>query len=141
LSFLLASSILTYLIVFTGTGAPVHSTAKVVHTGSEQGQFIPSQLQLSASHIDFGAVNVQNSITLTNAGDQQVNWQAGVDSNSSWLGISPAYGTFPKKETATLAVNRSNLTPRAYTGYINFFQQGTNIPLTLKVTMNVTTLA
>jgi Viral BACON domain len=138
LSFLVASSILTYLIVFTRTGAPLYPTAKVVHAGSQQRQFSVPQLQLSAMHIDFGAVNVQNSLTLTNTGDQQVNWQAGVESRSSWLGISPTFGTFSKKETATVMVNRSNLAPQAYTGYIHFFQQGTNNPLTLEVTMRVT---
>lgn len=141
LSFLLASSILTYLVVFAGIGAWIHPAAKVVHTGSQQGQFTAPQLQLSTTHIDFGAINVQNSLTLMNAGDQQVNWQAGVNSNNSWLGITPTFGTFSKKETATVTVNRSNLTPQVYTGYINFFQQGTNNPLTLKVTMSVTTLA
>jgi Viral BACON domain len=141
LSFLLASSILTYLVVFTGIGTWIHPAAKVVHTGSQQGQFTAPQLQLSTTYIDFGAVNVQNSLTLTNTGDQQVNWQAGVNSHSSWLGISPTFGTFSKKETATVMVNRSNLTPQAYTGYILFFQQGTNNPLTLKVTMSVTTLS
>jgi Viral BACON domain len=141
LSFLLASSILTYLVIFAVTGAQVHQAIKVVHPGSQQGQFTAPQLQLSASFIDFGAENVQNSLTLMNAGDQQVNWQAGVNINNSWLGITPTFGTFSKKETATVTVNRSNLTPQVYTGYINFFQQGTNNPLTLKVTMSVTTLA
>jgi BACON domain-containing protein len=141
LSLLLASSILTYLVLFAGTGAPVHPAVKVVHAGSQQGQFTSPQLQLSDSHIDFGTVSVQNSLTLTNVGNQQVNWQAGVDSNSSWLGITPTYGTFSKKETAIITVNRSNLTPQAYTGYINFFQQGSNNPLTLKVTMQVTSMA
>ena len=140
LSFLLASSILTYLLLSSEAGI-AHPAVKVVHTGSQQGQSTAPQLQLSASHIDFGTVNVQNSITLTNAGNQQINWQAGVDSNSSWLGIIPTFGTFSKKQTATVTINRSNLTPRAYTGYINFFQQGTNNPLTLKVTMSVTSLA
>src|SRR5439155_26630052 len=59
----------------------------------------------------------------------------------SWLSISPAFGTFTKQNVVTVTVNRSNLTHQAYTGYINFFQQGTNNPLTLKVTMSVTTLA
>src|SRR6266571_374014 len=141
LSFLLASSILAYLVVFAGTGVPVHPAAKVVHTSSQQGQFTAPNLQLSASHIDFGAVSVQNTVTLTNVGGQQIDWQAGVDRNSSWLSITPTYGTYPRTRTATLTVNRSNLTPQAYTGYINFFQQGTNNALTLKVTMNVISLA
>src|SRR6266700_3968132 len=141
LSFLLASSILAYLVVFAGTGVPVHPAGKVVHTSSQQGQFTAPKLQLSASYIDFGAVRVHNTVTLTNVGGQQINWQAGVDSNSSWLVITPTFGTFSKLATATLTVNRSNLTPQTYTGYINFFQQGTNNALTLKVTMSVTSLA
>ena len=110
LSFLLASSILMYLVLFAGTGVSVHPAVKVVHASSQQGQSTAPQLQLSASHIDFGAVNVQNPITLTNTGDQQINWQAGVDSNSSWLGITPTFDTFSRQEIATLTVNRSNLT-------------------------------
>jgi len=141
LSFLVASSILTYLVVFAGTGKPVHPSANVAHPGNQQGQPAAPQLQLSAPLIDFGTVNVQNTITLTNAGGQQVNWQAGVDSNSSWLAISPAFGTFSKKETATVTVNRNNLAPQTYTGSIYFFQQGTNNPLKLTVTMSVTTLS
>jgi hypothetical protein len=138
LSLLVAASISMYLVLFAGTGAPVYPAIKGVRGRSQQGQFTAPQLQLSDSHIDFGAVSVQNSLTLINAGDQQINWQAGVD--SSWLSISPSYGTFSKKDIVTVTVNRSNLTPQVYTGYINFFQQGTNNPLTLKVTMRVTTL-
>src|SRR6266567_4365005 len=141
LSFLLASTILVQLVLFAGTGVLVHPAVKVVHTSSQQGQSTPPNLQLSASQIDFGAVSVHNTITLTNAGDQQIVWQAGVDSNRSWLVITPTFGTFSKLATATLTVNRSNLTPQTYTGYINFFQKGTNNALTLKVTMSVTSLA
>ncbi len=141
LSFLVASSILIYLFVFAGTGKQMHRSANVTHPGNQQGQFTEPQLQLSASHIDFGAANTQQALTLTNAGGQQVNWQAGVESNSSWLSIFPTFGTFSKQDTATIMVNRSNLTPQAYTGYINFFQQGTIIPLRLKITMSVTTLS
>ena len=130
-----------YLVVFAGAGKQVHPSANVAHPGNQQGQLAEPQLKLSASHIDFGASNMQNALTLMNAGGQQVNWQAGVDSNSSWLSISPTYGTLSKQDTATITVHRSNLAVQAYTGYINFFQQGTNIPLTLKVTMSVTTLS
>ena len=141
LSFLLASTILAQLVLFAGTGVLVHPAVKVVHTSSQQGQSTAPKLQLSASYIDFGAVSVHNTITLTNAGDQQIVWQAGVDSNRSWLVITPTFGTFSKLARATLTVNRSNLTPQAYTGYINFFQQGTYKASRLKVTMSVTSLA
>ena len=139
LSFLLASSILMYLVVFAGTGKSVHPSATVAHPGNQQGQFTEPQLQLSASHIDFGAANTQYTLILTNAGGQQVTWEAGVD--SSWLSISPLFRTFSKRDTAIIKVNRSNLTPQVYTGNINFFQQGQNNPLKLTVTMSVATLS
>ncbi|HWZ19565.1 MAG TPA: hypothetical protein VNW73_12280 [Ktedonobacteraceae bacterium] len=138
LSFLVASSILMYLVVFAGTGKPLHPSANVAHPGNQQGQLTVPQLQLSASHINFGAVNTQYTLTLTNAGVQQVNWLAGVD--STWLSISPPFGTITKQETATITVNRSNLAAQAYTGYINFFQQGTKSYTQLKITMSVTTV-
>ena len=138
LLFLVASSILMYLVVFAGTGKQVHTSATVPHSSGQQGQLTEPQLQLSASHIDFGSENTQQVLTLTNTGGQQVNWEAGVD--SSWLSISPLYGTFAKQETVIISVNRSNLAVQAYAGSINFFQQGTYIPK-LKVTMSVNRLS
>jgi Viral BACON domain len=138
LLFLVASSILMYLVVFAGTGKPLHPSANVTQSGNKQGQFTEPQLQLSTSHIDFGA-NKTQQVILTNIGGQQVNWEAGVD--SSWLSISPSFGTFSKQEPATITVNRSNLAAQIYTGNINFFQQGQNNPLKLTVTMSVTILS
>jgi len=136
LSFLVASSILMYLVVFAGTGKQVHTSATVAHPGNQQGQLTEPQLQLSATYIDFDSENTQQVLTLTNTGGQHVNWRAVVD--SSWLSISRAYDTFAKQETVTISVHRNNLAIQAYTGYINFFYQGTYIPVTLKVTMSVT---
>ncbi|HYB02749.1 MAG TPA: hypothetical protein VED37_21150 [Ktedonobacteraceae bacterium] len=140
LSFLLASGFLAYLIVLAGTGSPIHQTTNSVHPSSQQASSTAPQLQLSTPHIDFGTASVQNSLTLTNVGGQQVQWQAGVDGNSPWLGITPTFGTFSQKQIVTVSIQRSNLAPRTYISYINFFQQGTNKPVTLMVTMQVTTL-
>jgi hypothetical protein len=101
-----------------------------------------SQLQLSTKQIDFGA-NVPGAITtktftLINAGGEPIVWQAG--SNSPWLTILPAGGTFSVRAITTLTVNRANLTPGDHTGYITFIQQG-NMYSTLKVTMTVISLA
>jgi len=138
LSFLVASSILMYLVVFAGTGKQVHTSATVAHPSGQQGQFAKPQLQLSTTHIDFRTAKTPYVLTLTNAGGQQVNWLAGVD--SSWLSISPPFGTFTRQETATITVDRSNLAAQAYTGYIDFFQQRTGFSKRLKVTMSVTSL-
>jgi len=103
----------------------------------------PPKLQLPTSPIDLGT-NVPGAIsyktiTLTNTGGGQIDWQAGSD--SSWLTISPIRGTFSGSAIATLTVKRGNLAPQAYTGYIDFFQKGTYKALPLKVTMAVSPLA
>ncbi len=101
------------------------------------------KLQLPASPIDFGAgapgLVSHKSITLTNVGGGQIVWQAG--SNNTWLTISPQSDKFSGSEIATLTVNRANLSPQAYTGYITFYQNGNNTPSTLKVTMAVSPFA
>ncbi len=139
LSFLLATSILGYLFLVGIPGMSVHPAVKVDHPRNQQAQSAPPTLQLSAKQIDFGA-NVPGAIatktfTLTNKGGEQIVWQAGSD--SPWLTILPASGTFSGSVITTLTVNRANLAPGDHTGYITFFQQGTYTPSTLKVTMTV----
>ena len=131
LSFLLATSILAYLLL---NRRAVTSTHPVLTAAP----LTPPKLQLSAKQIDFGA-NVPGAIstktfTLANAGGGQIVWQAG--SNSPWLTILPAGGTFSGSAITTLTVNRTNLAPGDHTGYITFIQQG-NTYSTLKVTMSV----
>jgi Viral BACON domain len=103
----------------------------------------PPKLQLPASLIDIGAdvpgAISHKTINLTNGGGGQILWQAGSD--SSWLTISPGGGNFSGSENAALTVNRANLAPQAYTGYITFYQNGKDTALTLKVTMAVSAFA
>ena len=135
LSFLLATGILAYLLL---DRRAVTST----HPVSTAAPLTPPKLQLSAKQIDFGT-NVPGAIstktfTLANAGGGQIVWQAG--SNSPWLTISPAGGTFSGSAITTLIVNRSNTATGDHTGYITFMQQG-NTYSTLKVTMSVSPFA
>jgi hypothetical protein len=137
LSALLATSILGYLFLVGIPGMSMYRAMKVDRIRNQQAQSAPPTLQLSASQMDFGAVRTQDMLTLTNMGAGEINWQAGVDSNSPWLAILPNHGIFSHEASAKLSVNRSNLTSKVYTGYITFFQQGTYTPLTLKVIINV----
>jgi hypothetical protein len=109
----------------------------------QQAPLTPPKLVLPVKQIDFGANAVgaisTKTITLTNAGGEQIFWQAGSNS-PSWLTISPAGGTFSGSAITTLTVNRDNLAQGDYTGYITFIQQG-NAYSTLKVTMSVNSLA
>ncbi|MGH2495106.1 MAG: BACON domain-containing protein [Ktedonobacteraceae bacterium] len=101
------------------------------------------QLQLTPNHIDLGVDNAgvvsHKSITLTNAGGGDVNWQASINkSDSSWLTLTPDTGSFAGSEGIVITVNRGNLAPQPYTGHINFTQVGSNHPaLVLTVTMGV----
>lgn len=117
---------------------PVAATITV-----QQAPLTSPKLQLPASPIDFGAgatgVISHKTITLTNGGGGQIYWQAGSD--SSWLTISPGGGNFSGSANAALTVNRANLAPQAYTGYITFYQNGKDTALTLKVTMAVSAFA
>ncbi len=137
LFFVLATSILVFILLNKRPGVSIHPTMKVDHIRGQQGQFTAPKLQLPASQIDFGAVSTQKTITLINAGGGQINWLAGIDSNSPWLVITPNHDTFSEKETVKLIVSRDHLASGVYTGYINFFRQGTYKPLTLKVIMTV----
>lgn len=121
----------------------VHASVAAIIT-VQQSPNTPPKLQLSASQIDFGAdvpgAKSNKTITLKNAGGGQIYWQAGSD--SIWLTISPGGGTFSGSAIITLTVNRGNLPPQPYTGYITIYQNGNNnSPLTLKVTMAVSPFA
>lgn len=100
----------------------------------------PPLLQLANKSIDLGAdsagVVSHTTVTLTNAGGGQVNWQA--SSDSLWLTIAPPQGTFAGSMVVTITVDRSNLSANSYSGHVTFIgQDGNNKPLVLTVTMAV----
>lgn len=98
-------------------------------------------LQVSPNQIDLGENNAgvvsNKNITLTNAGGGKVNWQGSSDS-PSWLKLKPSFGSFAGSEGVVITVDRSNLLPQPYNGYITFTQQDSAASaLKLKVTMGV----
>lgn len=97
-------------------------------------------LQVSPGHIDLGEnssdVVSNKSITLTNAGGGEVNWQG--SSDSAWLKLKPGSGNFAGSEGVVITVDRSNLLPKAYTGHITFtLLDSAASALKLTVTMGV----
>jgi Viral BACON domain len=99
------------------------------------------QLKLALAHLDLGEDNAgvvsHKSITLTNAGGGEVNWQGSSD-QPSWLALTPNNGSFSGSAEVVITVDRSNLAPKSYTGHISFTQQGSaNQDTTLTVTMGV----
>lgn len=101
------------------------------------------QLQLTPNHIDLGVDNAgvvsHKSMTLTNAGGGEVNWQGSVaKSDAPWLTLTPDHGSFAGSEGIVITINRGNLPPQPYTGHISFTQSGSSNPaLVLTVTMGV----
>jgi hypothetical protein len=77
------------------------------------------------------------SLILKNGGGGQITWQA--QSNEPWLTAAPNTGTFSGSQPITILVNRSALIPQTYTGHISFVQHPNAPPVTLTVTMSVTT--
>lgn len=101
----------------------------------------PPRLQLGVSRIDLGAGNpgtlAQKNMTLANAGGGRVTWTA--HSNSPWLSVSPASGSFAGNVVVMLTANRANLVPQAYQGQIVFTQdQGASQTLYVSMTVNTT---
>jgi hypothetical protein len=102
----------------------------------------PAHLRLSVNTLDLGlgdqATNSSKTIILSNLGGGQINWQGIPD--SSWLQISPQSGTIFAGQTSrvTVAVDRSNMQPGAYSGHLLFKSTAGDTPL--PVTMQVTPL-
>ena len=101
------------------------------------------QLQLATNRIDLGVNNAgvvsHKSITLTNAGGGEVNWQGSVDKrDTSWLTLTPDHGSFAGSEGIVITVNRGSLAPQPYSGHISFTQLGNSDPApVLTVNMGV----
>jgi hypothetical protein len=138
--FLLATSVLAFLLINRRPLVPAQPASKVDQGATSVPPSALAGLQLSAMQIDLGAgspgTTSHKTITLTSAGGGQIDWRAGTD--SPWLTITPSSGTFSGNTTATLTVNRGIWAPQRYTGHVTFFQQrNNNVPLTLTVTMTV----
>jgi hypothetical protein len=138
--FLLATSVLAFLLINRRPLVPAQPASKVDQGATSVPPSALAGLQLSAMQIDLGAgspgTSSHKTITLTSAGGGQIDWRAGTD--SPWLTITPSSGTFSTSAPVTLTVDRGILAPQRYTGHVTFFQQGNNnVPLTLTVTMTV----
>ncbi len=138
LFFLLATTILVFFFLDSKPPATTHPSVSTQITGQKTPSTV-SELQLSASRIEFGAdlpgTKARRTITLTSARGEHIDWRSGSD--SSWLTITPDHGTVYSSATATLTIDRGILAPQDYTGHITFYQQGSYTPLILTVTMTV----
>lgn len=87
-------------------------------------QLSPAVLSFSAT--DGGSSPSPQTITISNPGEQPLNWRA--SSNSSWLSASPQSGTTAKgaHDPVTVRVDTKHLLPGTYNGVITFDSTGSN---------------
>lgn len=99
---------------------------------------VPSQspvLTLSTSSLDFGETDDLRSVTIENAGLQDLNWSAATD--ESWLSISSSSGTVSPASSADINVNidRTGLADGDYSGKVSFTSDGGDATLDVAMTV------
>jgi len=95
-----------------------------------------AEIQLSRSHLDFGAVGSTSTnpqtFLIENTGTGTMNWS--VSSSANWLTCSPTSGS--NSGVVTVSVNGSALTKGTYYGTVTVSSSNaTNSPRTLSVTL------
>ena len=81
-------------------------------------------LSFDPKSVDFGTIDIQKSLTISNVGGEALTWQA--SKQQSWLSLSSVSGslTFGKSETITLNVNKADLKPGSYRDVISITSNG-----------------
>ena len=123
----------------------IHAEDAILHKSASFTVFVtgqgislrPSHLLFSPDAIDLGsgdqAMNSAQSVTLSNTGGGQINWQA--TTTQPWLLISPKSGTlsFNQKINVEVAADRSNLKVGAYGGGLVFHSNTGQAALPVKM--------
>jgi len=94
----------------------------------------PAVLVLSADTLDFGFEESQLSLTISNSGSGDLNWNATTD--QEWITLDKSSGTISNSSVEILvSVNRTGLDPNTYNGSISFQSNGGNINVTVTMTI------
>jgi Viral BACON domain len=123
----------------------IHAEDAILHKSASFTVFVtgqgislrPSHLLFSPDAVDLGsgdqAMNSAQSVTLSNTGGGQINWQA--TTTQPWLLISPKSGTlsFNQKINVEVAADRSNLKVGAYGGGLVFHSNTGQAALPVKM--------
>ncbi|MDQ2714154.1 MAG: hypothetical protein M3Z08_04530, partial [Chloroflexota bacterium] len=121
--------------------ATLHKTAGFTLLVTGHGSSLrPPHLELSTNMLDMGsgdqATNSSQIIVMSNAGGGQVTWQT--SATQPWLMVSPTSGTFSNGQTVqvTVAADRSNLKPGAYSAAVLFLTSAgqSSLSASMKVT-------
>jgi len=84
-----------------------------------------AQLSVNPTELNFGSANSDLNITLTNSGDEALNWSLNPD--QTWITASSTSGTILNDpENITISIDRSGLDPADYSGSIAISSNGGN---------------
>lgn len=131
-------------IIIASSSAGINNSPQTVSV-SLTVRSVPPVITLSASSLTFSALPgaglpPPQSVSLTNAGREPLNWAATVTtaSGGDWLSVTPTTGTAPS--TLTVAINPRLLVSGRYTGSISIRSTGvpaSNTPQTILVELIV----
>jgi len=104
---------------------------------------LPANLQLGSTSLKFDIIKGESDppsqqITLANAGDFNLTWQAGASAlnGGDWLAVSPSSGT--NDAAVIVSASAASLAPGTYNGQIAFSAAGAvNSPAQVQVTLIV----
>jgi len=83
----------------------------------------PPLLAVNPTSLDFGASETSLSVTITNGGDQTLEWS--VSDNQDWMSVSPTSGsTTAEQDIVTVTVDRSGLAAGDYSGSVTVTSNG-----------------
>ncbi|HPG65426.1 MAG TPA: VWA domain-containing protein [Candidatus Hydrogenedentes bacterium] len=71
------------------------------------GTILPPELTVSATTLDFGAVDTQRTLAITNTGNRILYWRVDTAGLPAWVSVTPSVGTLPYTSTTGATVNVS----------------------------------
>ena len=91
-------------------------------------------ISVNPTNLDFGGSETQLSFTISNVGEETLNWSISAD--QSWISLWPSSGsTTTEEDEISVTVDRTGLSYGAYSGNLNITSDGGNE--TVSVDMNV----
>ena len=92
---------------------------------------VEQELEISPSSLNFGAIQEQMSVTITNKGTEATSWSLDLG-NNKWLSVTPISGRIDAKKTQTIVfkVDRS-LLAKDETAVVSLSAFGNSYPLTI----------
>ncbi|MDZ4857625.1 MAG: VWA domain-containing protein [Candidatus Hydrogenedentes bacterium] len=95
---------------------------------------LPPTLQINPAGLDFGTTDTVEELDVENAGEGTVTWT--LEESIPWLTTSLANGaTSATPTTVVVTVNRTGMSPGAYTDNIEFTSDGGDITLPVSMTV------